>query len=337
MVSAIYRGINLGNSLDAVGGETAWHNPLTTQRMIQAIAERGFDTLRLPVTWTAHIGAAPDWLVDEAWIKRVRQVVMWALDAGLRVILNTHHDNDFFYPSFSVLPLGLARLMALWQQISACFADVGDRLLFEGLNEPRPAGTVAEWTGGTAESRQCLNAMQHAFIQTVRKSGGLNADRPLLVTTCAAAITDDAFSGFILPDDPNLMLSLHTYDPRNFCFNNAWESPTAVFGEAEAAALDELFTRLARITAHLNVPAVITEFGAVTKLDENGCHNDDEVAIYTRYFTQKAQAMGVGCIWWDNNYYESGDEWFGLMDRATLTWHLPKTVDALLQPPTGNV
>ena len=328
MNPSIRMGINLGNSLDAIGGEEAWGNPLTTRAMVEAYAARGFDTLRIPVSWSLHM--TPDASVSAAWMRRVRQVVDWALDAGMNVILNTHHDNEQFYPSFAQLPQALPRLCAMWRQIGEAFADVDERLVLESLNEPRPAGQAEEWTGGTPESRQCLNAMNHAFVQAVRGSGGCNADRLLLVPTCAAAITPAAFDGFLLPKDPNIGLSLHTYDPRPFCFNHPEEHPVSVFGEAEERALTAVFADIARLAAPFGVPIYVTEFGAVTKVDGAGRHNDGEVARYARCFAALAEKTGVGCIWWDNNYYDAGDEWFGLMDRATQRWQLPETVAALL-------
>ena len=45
-------GWNLGNTLDAnPGSETSWGNPKTTKAMIDQIKLRGFNTLRIPVTW----------------------------------------------------------------------------------------------------------------------------------------------------------------------------------------------------------------------------------------------------------------------------------------------
>ena len=93
-VNAMEPGWNLGNSLDAVGeDETAWGNPRITKELIQSIAAEGYNSIRIPVTWEAHIGDAPDYTIDSAYMNRVQEVVDWALDADLYVMINLHHDS----------------------------------------------------------------------------------------------------------------------------------------------------------------------------------------------------------------------------------------------------
>lgn len=324
-------GVNLGNSLEAIGGETAWGNPPTTQEMVQAVARKGFKIFRVPTTWTSHLGPAPEYKIDPAWMARIRQVVDWSLAEEMTTILNTHHDNDLFQPLFSNMPKALPAFVAVWQQIAEAFNDIGDALVFEALNEPRPKGVPEEWFGGTLEARQCINVLQQAFVDTVRATGGNNATRRLLVTTSAAVISDSAFDGFILPRGENLMLSLHSYQPWNFCYNRPEENPTPVFGEEEAARVDKTFDDIRRLALPYGVPVWITEFGSVTKMDENGIHNDAEVAKYVERFVGNAKAMGIPCLWWDNNFYESGDEWFGLLDREKMVYNRPMTVKALIE------
>lgn len=323
-------GINLGNSLDAIGGETAWGNPLTTQAMIASIAARGFHILRIPVTWTEHLGPAPDYIIDPAWMARVRQVVDWALDAGLTPIVNTHHDNTLLQPVFSNMPRALQAFCAIWTQIAQAFRDAPPHLIFEGLNEPRPVGVVQEWTGGTLEARQCINVLQQAFVDIVRASGGNNAQRLLLVTTSAAVISDESFDGFLLPKGENIGLSLHAYEPARFCYDRPQDHPTALFGEGERHSLDELFEKIRRLTKPLGVPVWITEFGAVAKTMPGGGCNDEACAAYAEHFVRHAQAQQIPCIWWDNNFYAKGDEWFGLFDRQRLSWYRPAVAAALL-------
>ena len=70
-------GWNLGNSLDVAkgwGGETGWGNPVITKELIQAVADKGFNTIRIPVTWDTAFGPAPDCQLDQDWVSRVREV-----------------------------------------------------------------------------------------------------------------------------------------------------------------------------------------------------------------------------------------------------------------------
>ena len=103
LVSEMTTGWNLGNTFDAFGtsgvaAETSWGNPTTTKEMIDAVCEAGFDSIRIPVTWADHMGPAPDYTVDEAWMARVEEVINYALDDGMYVILNSHHEEEWRIP-----------------------------------------------------------------------------------------------------------------------------------------------------------------------------------------------------------------------------------------------
>ena len=97
-------GWNLGNTLDATKGfttnaglttETEWGMPQTTEAMITAIKNAGFKTIRIPVSWHNHITETTNYTIDTAWMARVKQIVDWAIEDGLYVIINSHHDNGF--------------------------------------------------------------------------------------------------------------------------------------------------------------------------------------------------------------------------------------------------
>ena len=64
-----------------------------TKELIQSIADQGYRSIRIPVTWEAHISSEPEYKIDPAYINRVQEVVGWALDADLYVMINLHHDS----------------------------------------------------------------------------------------------------------------------------------------------------------------------------------------------------------------------------------------------------
>jgi endoglucanase len=90
-------GWNLGNSMDALGGETGWGNPVTTQAMIDKVAEK-CNYLRLPVTWFEHTGPAPDYRIDPARLRRVKEIVDYAYKAKMYVGINFMHENSWLKP-----------------------------------------------------------------------------------------------------------------------------------------------------------------------------------------------------------------------------------------------
>lgn len=94
VVEAMQPGWNLGNTLDATGeDETSWGNPRVTKELIQSNAAQGYKSIRIPVTWDVHLGDAPNYQIEPAYLDRVQEVVDWALDAKLYVMINLHHDS----------------------------------------------------------------------------------------------------------------------------------------------------------------------------------------------------------------------------------------------------
>ncbi len=142
-------GWNMGNHFDAysngVASETAWGGTPATAATFTGVKAAGFKTVRIPVTWLGHIGEAPDYTLDEAWLNRVYEVVGYAENAGLNVIINTHHDEDHGDGHW----LNLANAMnsedantqikeeiaAVWTQIANKFKDKGSFLMMESFNE----------------------------------------------------------------------------------------------------------------------------------------------------------------------------------------------------------
>ena len=326
-------GINLGNSLDAIGGETAWGNPPVTREMIHMYAAAGFDMLRVPTTWAGHFGDAPDYPVNPAWMNRVQQVVDWALEEGLRVILNTHHEQNLWLRTeLKTLRNVLPAFVALWKQVAARFAGYDDMLVFQGLNEPRVEGGAEEWNGATPDVRAAVNALNAAFVDVIRESGGQNARRWLCIPPVGAQITAPGLKDMIIPEDNRLIVTVHSYKPERFVLDHHAVGSVSVFGPDEEAELDSAFALLKDFRhAHPTVPLMITEHGAVSKVSGPlGQRNDMDRAKFEHAFLSRASAMGIPCVYWDNNYYSAGDEWFGLFDRVTLKCHSPRVLEAML-------
>ena len=152
IVREIKVGWNLGNTLDSynttktgLATETGWGNLKTTKEMIKSVKSSGFNAIRIPVTWGEHMNGET---IDKEWLDRVQEIVDYAYDEGLFVIINMHHDDYiWFTPNNSEYAADSAKLCAIWKQVSERFRDYGDRLLFEGMNEPRTVGSANEWMG----------------------------------------------------------------------------------------------------------------------------------------------------------------------------------------------
>ena len=332
LVSEMKTGWNLGNTMDAKGGETAWGNPVTTSEMIDAVADAGFNLIRIPTTWDGHFDDENGYKIDEEWMNRVEEVVNYALDNDMYVILNSHHETDWIKPTMEDVDSVLPKFTAMWQQIAERFANYGDHLLFEGLNEPRIEGGANEWNGGTEDGRKALNILNKAFVDTVRATGGNNAARGLLITTFAAAVAESTLKELEIPDDPNIIISLHAYTPYRYTYHSgeSWEAYS--YDDSVGKEIDQVFDLMDKYFISKGIPVIITEYGAVSKQlgDSLFERNDAENVKWVTHYLKRAKQSGIPCVWWDNGYYFGGNELFGIFNRADCNWFVPDLVETIM-------
>lgn len=331
LVADMKTGWNLGNTFDANEGETSWGNPLTTHEMIDAVAQAGFDLIRIPVTWEQHFDNETDYTINAEWMARVTEVVNYAVDNDMYVIINCHHETDWIKPTMDEVDSVLPKFTAMWKQIAENFKEYGDKLLFEGLNEPRIVGGSNEWNGGTSDNRQALNVLNKAFVDTVRATGGNNSTRALLITTVAAAVAESAMKELEIPDDPNIIISLHAYTPYDFTYEDGKD--LFYYDDSVGSSIDWVFNLIDNFFTSKDIPVIITEYGSVNKIiDFSVVPNpryEENVKWVTRYL-ERAKQSGIPCVWWDNGYHFSGNELFGIFDRNDCTWFAPDLVEAIM-------
>lgn len=336
LVAEMKIGWNLGNAMDATGGnsldsETSWGNPATTQQMIDAVAARGFNTIRIPTTWYNHI-IDSKYTIDKRWLKRVKEIIDYAMANHMYVILNMHHEDNWLIPDNNHLTKVEEQFSTMWKQIAEYYSDYGDHLLFEGMNEPRVVGGANEWSGGTDEGRACINKLNQLFIDTVRATGGKNKKRGLLITTYAAQVNDNDFSGYKFPTNDGIILSLHAYTPYRFTYDSKGESwNTYTFDASVEAEIQQMFNTISTYTAKTGIPVILTECGAASKSFKNGTRNTAEVAKWMTSYLSIAKKHNIPCVLWDNGYYNSGNELFGLFNRQNCTWYEPSVMDAAMK------
>jgi endoglucanase len=329
-------GWNLGNTLDAGSGmmpvtplaqETAWGNPVTTPEMIALLAETGFRTLRVPVTWQRHLGPAPDYAISPAFMDRVQEVVDYGIDLGLYVIVNLHHE-DWHFPSTDNEEAPRI-LTAVWRQIAGRFAGYSEKLIFEGMNEPRLKGTADEWSGGTPEARSVINSWNYTFIRTVRDTGYNNEKRFLMIPSHAASADPRALTDFFIPRDKNVLISIHAYVPYNLTLDT--QSAKNTFDpadDADTGDIDALFRRLDEAFLSRGSAVVIGEMGCLNKGD-----NADARAAWADYYTKQAAERNIPCIWWDNGVRSGtgATESFAIMNRRETDWWYPEIAEAMIR------
>ncbi|MEN9855761.1 MAG: hypothetical protein RLZZ157_887, partial [Pseudomonadota bacterium] len=130
----VKRCINVGGSLEPEV-EAGWFNYRIRRGDFDIIAQAGFDSVRIPITWSAHASKQAPYTIYPAFFARVDEVVGWALQAGLHVIIDEHHYNALFKDPDA----HEARLEGLWVQIANRYRNMPPSLMFEIINEPRDA------------------------------------------------------------------------------------------------------------------------------------------------------------------------------------------------------
>jgi aryl-phospho-beta-D-glucosidase BglC (GH1 family) len=319
-------GWNIGNTLDATPAETSWGNPLINQALMNGIKAAGFKSVRVPVTWSTHADAEHN--IDPAWMARVAQVVKYARNAGLYVIINVHHDGyELNNTVYAAQAANNAHLAKLWTQIANHFKHHDDYLLFAGINEVGKAD--APW--GVPKQQEWLdvqNGYNQVFVNTVRATGGNNAKRHLIVQGYETNI-DIAHASAVLPTDTianRLFFEVHYYDPYNFTINDKgtmWQwgagatEPTETW--ANEAYTDAQFDKMKTRFIDKGVPVIVGEYGAYLKPAYPG------MAPYRRawaeYVTRSMSQRGLVPMWWD-----TGE----MIDRVTGAAKLPDMLGVLV-------
>ncbi|MDR0248621.1 MAG: glycoside hydrolase family 5 protein [Oscillospiraceae bacterium] len=344
-VAAVRVGWNLGNTFDAWSQsvtpattvrsmETMWGNPQTTRPLFVALYAEGFNAVRIPVTWFK--ACDEDYNIREDFLGRVKEVVGWALDAGMYVILNTHHDDKNIFNIYDTDDMEETKRVfgKLWEQIAANFSHFGERLIFEPMNEPNTANTPNMWNGGTPAERENINALNQLFVDTVRASGGHNDKRVLMVSCQSAhAHTFGIFSELRIPEDtaPNkIIVTIHEYVPYAFALSTASTAPSA-WSADKAADTSPIHTPIDlahNLFVSNGIPVVMGEMGAMNR------DNTDARAAWAEYYIGYARGKGIPCFWWDNGQLgiTSGDtETFGLIDRSNFNIVYPELVEAIMR------
>lgn len=331
LVSKMTIGWNLGNTLDSWNDdgtkkmkndadyETCWGNPKTTKAMITAVKKAGFNTIRIPVTWIDHIDK--NGKINSAWLDRVQEVVDYAYDSGMFVIINTHHDMSWIKFDSKNSAASLKKFTNVWKQIAARFKNYDQKLIFEGMNEPRTIGSATEWSGGTKSEWKAINSFYSSFVKTVRASGGNNKNRLLMLAPHAAKWYYDSASALTIPDDDMIAVSIHAYVPNSAAFDMSVKDNS--FTENGKAEIDQVFEIIDEVFLSKGIPVIMGEFGTTNK------SNTKVRAEIAKYYVSTAASYGVPCCWWDNGLTTTTGEGFAIFNRKTLKWYFADIVKAL--------
>lgn len=330
------------NRADEMSYESFWCGIETTKEMIDAVKAAGFETIRIPVSWHNHVSDDGNYTISEAWLNRVQEVVDYAMDNDMYIILNIHHDNStsYMYPSQEYIEQSKAYVESIWSQVAPRFADYDEHLILESLNEPRLVGTNYEWwldlnNQECVEAVQCINELNQVFVDTVRASGGHNADRYLLVPGYDASLQGATNEYFELPQDTEsnqnkILVEVHAYTPYNFALQgpsesgstNQWSKDSAASTSEINSTMDTLYEKYVKN----GIGVVMDEFGARDKGNNIQARTD-----FATYYIAAARARGITCCWWDNNSFSGNGENFGIFRRVASQFMYPELVEGMMK------
>jgi endoglucanase len=332
------RGVNLGNALEAPQ-EGEW-GMILEQEFFQLIAKAGFDTVRVPIRWSAHAEVDPPFTIDEAFFRRVDWVIENAFANDLSVVLNMHHYN----PLFSNPGEHRARFIALWRQIVLRYREMPGQLYFEPLNEPHDKLTTDKWNDLLLEVVAAIRELDkfHTIVVTGAGWGGIKGLMALEIpvgeenyvcsfhfydpfpfTHQGAEWVDDTYSTGVQwpgppetklePDPESLKVSwlIKWYDDYN-------EQP-AKYNPCGPKAITKELDWAVKWGEKLDCHLWMGEFGSYSKADMQSRVN------WTAFMREQVEQRGFSWSYWE---FGAG---FGVYDRAAGQWNRD-LLDALIPP-----
>ncbi len=329
LVHMMGNGTNLGNTMEAcdtnIGSkfsdiptyyETCWGQPETTEEMIRGMKDAGFDTLRIPVAWMTNattLATDGDYTIAPEYLDRVQEIIDWALAADMFVIVNDHWDGGWYgmFGSESELTRNEAMeaYRGMWKQLAERFANYDYHLIFEGANEEIGArfdensiycsDSIQSYLSDD-EKYELANAVNQAFVDTVRATGGNNASRFLLIPGFGTNIANTCDDRFVMPTDSakdRLLISVHYYDPWSYCGDG--QSSVKWGTKSDINYMVETLAQMTKFTEQ-GVGVVIGEYGVLyaTKVQDN-------TDLYHQIFLSLCDKYNyTSCLWDCSAFYK---------------------------------
>lgn len=313
-------GINIGNTFDGfysnLGNKTSgcsvigentpldyekcWGAIETTQEIIDGIRDAGFKTVRIPVYWGNMMEDDDTYTINEDFLARVKEVVDYCRNDDLYVVVNMHHYDEYLIKNKPRDEL-IKAVDIIWTQIANAFIDYSDYLVFEGFNEN--VGSKREEDNFTDdEIYDYVNEINQTFVDAVRKTGGNNANRLLIISGYHTNIDRTTDARFLMPTDTvadRMMVSVHYID--NACY---WENRIGggyweYYSKSQCELLKEAFI-------DKGIPVFVGEFSTgypPENFDKNAIHTTEEACV--EYLLDMSIGYGFTPVFWDtcNDYY----------------------------------
>lgn len=333
LATKIKLGWNIGNTMEATGGETAWGNPKVTKALIDLVKANGFNAIRIPCSWNQNLANSSTAQIKADWLIRVKEVVQYCIDNDMYVIVNIHWDGGWLEENCTEAKKvdNNAKQKAFWEQIATSLRGFDEHLLFASANEPNVED---------ATQMAVLTSYHQTFVDAVRSTGGKNAYRTLVVQGPSTDIAKTNKLMLALPTDKvasRMMVEVHYYTPWNFCgltadatwgkmfyyWGNGYHSTTDIERNAtwgEETAVSDDFKLMKTQFIDKGIPVVLGEFGAIRRTSLTGDDLTKHLAsraYYLKYVVQQAKLNGLLPFYWDEG--STADKGFGIFKRSDNT------------------
>ena len=344
-------GWNLGNHFDTSSGKDGvpnqwgwWDGATPTQALYDNLAKIGVTTVRMPVTWGNYQGEGPEYTISTDYMETVAKNVQWALDAGLYVVLNTHHDEYWqdIIGAAADAKLNTAieeRITTTWTQIANRFKRANGHLIFETFNELHDEKWG--WNGSYNYNPvyKLMNEWNQIAVDAIRATGGKNATRWIGVPGFCAN-PQFTIKNLTLPKDPanHIMVGVHIYDPFNFCTEGSVQrwGHTYRGNSSDEDAIKSLLASLKTAYVDKGIPCYIGEYGVTVR---KNAADEKYRTYYLEYFCRAAYTYGLPVMLWDNNNNKTSDgggECFYFISHADGTLYNRPLVELMIKAATST-
>ncbi|MBN1182166.1 MAG: cellulase family glycosylhydrolase [Bacteroidales bacterium] len=338
-------GWNIGNTLEAIGGETAWGNPLVTDALIKLVKQNGFNAIRIPCSWNQYLASSSTAQLKADWLDRVKEVVQYCVNNDMYVILNIHWDGGWLENNCTVAKQeeNNAKQKAFWEQIATHLRDFDEHLLFASANEPNVEN---------ATQMSVLMSYHQTFVDAVRSTGGKNSYRVLVVQGPSTDIEKTNTLMTTMPTDEiagRMMAEIHYYTPYQFClmtedanwgkmfyyWGSGYHSTTDTERNAtwgEESTMVSLFGQMKSKFVMRGIPVIMGEFAVIRRTAPTGDNLDLHLAsraYFLKYLTKQAKANGIIPFYWDAG--NMGTNASALFNRQSYTVYDQQALDALME------
>lgn len=311
-------GWNLGNSFDGFDtngdrGELSWGNPAVTRELIHNVRDKGFNSIRIPLTTsmrTSQVG--DDYVVDTDFLARYKEVVDWALDEGLYVVTNLHHDSWEWLANWDgqIDSDEFNRFSDFWIQISDLFEGYDEKLIFESINEPQ------FWQ--VEDQQSALDILNDEFLKIIRVK---HPSRYVLIPTYLTDSSQDKLNhtkDYIKSkNDSKIIATIHYYSEWVYSTNLGIVGfDEDLWGNGNHSSRDSMhnmFNSVKNTFIDNDIGVVIGEYGLLGYDKNDNVLDENETYKFIDEINKLARNNRISLMLWDNgqhlNRYDDGKTW----------------------------